>query len=89
MFFFKSNPNLPDGERARIEFHFQQLVDCLGIARFRLPVVSVNTILNKSGGQRSAEEIKDFVVEHLDVMASNLTVQQQLALPVKQSGGGG
>ena len=87
--FFKSNPNLPDGERARIEFHFQQLVDGLGIARLQMPVVNEDTILHETGTLRSPEQIKNFVIEHLNIQASNLKVQQQLALPVKPSSGGG
>lgn len=89
MLFFKSNPNLPDGERARIEFHFQQLVDCLGSNRFLLPVLDVDTILNPSGVARDADQIKSFVGEHLGIDVDELTVQQLMALPVKQSGGGG
>lgn len=89
MFFFKSNPNLSDGERARIEFHYQQLVDHLGADRFRLPVLNEQAILNEQGTLRTAGQIKAFVGEHLGIDVSGLDVQQQMALPVKQSSGGG
>ena len=54
-----------------------------------MPVVNEDTILHETGTLRSPEQIKNFVIEHLNIQASNLKVQQQLALPVKPSSGGG
>lgn len=87
--FFQTKPNLLDGEKARIEFHLQQLADHLGIEKLKLPVVDENTILNDDCSVRSPDQIKQFVGHHLGVNVSDVKVQVQPPLPVKQASGGG
>lgn len=89
MAFFQTKPNLPDGEKARIEFHFQQLADHLGIGQLLLPVVDEHDILTENGAARTPLQVKDFVGEHLGVDVSGFQVQVQPPLPVKQASGGG
>ncbi|MGB7344789.1 MAG: hypothetical protein WBD20_11270 [Pirellulaceae bacterium] len=82
--FFKPKPNLPDGEKARIEFHLQQIAASIGAERMTLPVLSRDTFLEKS----SAQEIIARVGQHLsyDVSAIQITPVLQQA---GQCGGGG
>ena len=37
---FTAKPNVTVGEKSRIEFHLQQLAECIGFDRFLLPVLS-------------------------------------------------
>lgn len=82
--FFKPKPNLPDGDKARIEFHFQQIASCIGAERVKLPVLSRDAFLGKA----STQEIVDLVGQHLshDVSAIQVNAVLQQA---GQCGGGG
>ena len=89
MAFFQTKPNLPDGEKARIEFHLQQLADHFGIGQLLLPVVDEDDILTDKGIARTPVQIKEFVGQHLGVNVAAVKVQVQPPLPVKQASGGG
>ena len=86
---FQTRPNLPDGEKARIEFHFQQLVEHLGNSRFLLPVASEDDILGPPSARRDIHDIRDYVGRHLNFDVNQIQIQHQPQLPVKKSGGGG
>lgn len=90
MQFFKSKPNLPDGEKARIEFHLQQIGECIGFERLSLPVMNEVSILNGDGQSelRSPKQIKELVGERLGHDVSGLSVQSFPMQPAKSGGGG-
>jgi tellurite resistance protein len=87
MAFFKSSPNLPDGEKARLEFHFQQLAECIGFESFNARVLAEDAIYGV-GGNRTAEEVVQVVADHLSHDVSDLKVQF-VDNPAKACGGGG
>ena len=86
--FFKPKTNLPDAEKARIDFHFQQIAECIGFDRFRLPVLSGETLLGRFESEQSPTALIRFVGDHLNHDTSELqfrVVPQQAA----NCGGGG
>jgi hypothetical protein len=86
--FFKPKPNLPDAEKARIDFHFQQIAECIGFDRFRLPVLSRKTLLEQFESKQTPPQMIRFVGDHLDHDTTELqfsVVPQQAA---SCSGGG-
>ena len=88
MNFFKTKPNLPDGEKAKVEFHFQQLADCLGYDRFRLPIQPLNSPLEVIRSDDGVKRLVTLVGEHLSHNVAGLGVKvtpQQL----EKCGGGG
>ena len=86
--FFKSAPNVSAEEKPRIEFHLQQLAQCLGTDRFTLPVLSKEEVLGSSGAIRSADEILNVVGKHLAHDVSEITIQTVPLAPEKCGGGG-
>ena len=88
MNFFKSKTNLPDGEKAKAEFHFQQLVDCLGSDHFQLPVQKLDSLLKVIRADDGIKRMVAFVGDHLSHDVAGLSVKvtpQQL----EKCGGGG
>lgn len=85
MAFFKSTPNLPDDEKARIEFHLQQIAECIGFDRLRLPVLSERSLL--AGTNQTADQLKLLVGEHLGHDVSEVKVQTFPMQPTKVGGG--
>ena len=92
MAFFKPTANLPSGEKARIEFHFQQIAECIGVGRLRLPVLSQMNVLYENSSQppepRSVDQIKSLVGEHLGHDVSDVRIQS-LPMQTQKVGGGG
>jgi hypothetical protein len=88
MAFFKSKPNVGDAEKARIEFHLQQIAECVGFERILLPVVDQATLIDLAHTSRSPEPIVEFVGKHLthDVSQLRVTTDPQ---ELKKCGGGG
>jgi hypothetical protein len=86
--FFKPKPNLPDAEKARIDFHFQQIAECIGFDRFRLPVLSRTTLLEPFESKQAPPQIIRFVGDHLghDTAGLQFSVVPQQAASC--SGGG-
>ena len=76
MAFFKPTPNLPDGEKARIEFYLQQIAECIGFDRFKLPVLSEDKLLNGDAANptefQTVDQIKNMVGKHLRHDVSDL-----------------
>ncbi len=58
MAFFKTVPNLPDMEKARIEHALQRLAECLGMEKFLLPYQSLHSMV---GVFQTPEQIVEFV----------------------------
>ena len=85
MAFFKTAPNLPDMEKARIEHALQLLAECLGMGKFLLPYQSLHSMV---GVFQTPKQIVEFVGGHLalDVADIQLVFEPQ---PLKTSGGGG
>ena len=86
--FFKLKPNLPDAEKARVEFHLQQIAESVGFDRFRLPVLSRKTLLGLYESQKSPQQMIGFVGNHLSHDVSEIrfrVVPKQL----QNCGGGG
>ena len=91
MALFKTTPGVPDGERARLEFHFQQIADCIGFERFRLPFISESDLIkgHNTGAAKSAvSDLKDFLGRHLKHDTSELQVQT-MPMQLQKIGGGG
>ena len=86
--FFKSSPNVSAEEKPRIEFHLQQLVECLGADRFTMPVLSKQELLGSSNSINSAEEILNIAGKHLAHDVSGITIQSVPLAPEKCGGGG-
>ncbi len=89
---FKPSPTLPDNERARIEFHLQQIAECIGFDRFRLPVLSVESLLyddvSSQQAIRSLDQLKQRIGEHLRHDVDKVKVQTIPMQPEKVGGGG-
>ena len=88
MAFFKSTPNLPVDEKARIEFHLQQIAQCIGFDRLKLPVLSEESVLLRNGVAQSADQVLSLVGEHLGHDVSDVSIQT-VPLPPEKCGGGG
>ena len=88
--FFKSAPNLPDDEKARIEFHLQQIHESIGFDRMQLPVMNERDILYdaQQSELRSSKQILTAVGEHLNYDTAEIRLQT-LPMPPEQTGGGG
>ena len=86
--FFKSAPSISEDDKPRIEFHLQQLAECIGPDRFKLPVLGKDELLGGSDQVRSADEILNVVGSHLDHDVSGITIQS-VPLPPEKCGGGG
>ena len=90
MAFFQSAPNLPCDEKARIEFHLQQISECIGFERLKLPVLNEDQLSHEGGRAeaRSADQVMAAVGEHLNHDVSEIKLQT-LPMPSQKSGGGG
>ena len=90
MAFFQSTPNLPFDGKARIEFHLQQISECIGFDRLNLRVLNEHEVLlgGSQSEYRSANQIMATVGDHLDHNVADIKLQT-LPLPPEQSGGGG
>ena len=88
MAFFKSKPNVSDAEKARIEFHLQQIAECVGFERLTLPVVDSATLVDLAHSSRSPKPIVDFVGNHLshDIGELEVVIDPK---ELKKCGGGG
>ena len=89
---FKPSPPLPDNDRARLEFHLQQIAESIGFDRFRLPVRSVKSLgydsLSDRVTIRSTDRIQELVGEHLRHDATQVKLQTIPMQPEKVGGGG-
>lgn len=86
MVFFKSKPAIGDHEKARIEFHFQEIAESIGFERFRLPTIRRHQFIDLQG--KTADQIVAFVGQHLSHNVAGLEVRIAIA-PQEKCGGGG
>ncbi len=88
MAFFRSEPNLPDTDKARVEFHLQQIAECIGFDRFKLPVLCMKSLLGLYESKLTPDQMIGFVGEHLyhDINGLRLTVVPE---QLEKCGGGG
>lgn len=86
--FFKPKANLPDSRKARIEFHLQQLAECIGFDRFRLPVLNRKDLMGMYESGQRTQQVIDAVGNHLahDVSQLRLHIVPQ---PVQSCSSGG
>ena len=87
--FFAAKPNVTVGEKSRIEFYLQQLAETIGFERFRLPVLSRNTLLGLIQSEQNNEQIVAFLGEHLshDIDAIRVHIDPQQAANCGSGGG--
>ena len=88
MALFKVKPNLADGEKAKVEFHFQQIAEAIGYDRLKLDVLSKETLLGLSETGMTSEQVLAFVGEHLAHDVSQVKIAMELKQPEKCGGGG-
>ena len=86
--FFKPKPNLPDAEKARLEFHLQQIAESIGFDRFQLPVLSRKTLFGLHESKQTAEQMIRFVGNHLAHDVSGIRLEL-VPKPGGNCGGGG
>ncbi len=86
MAFFKPKPNLGDHEKARIEFHLQEIAESIGFDRLKKPVLRTDQLMDLQG--KTPEQIVGFVGEHLSHNIAGLRVQVAIE-PQENCGGGG
>jgi hypothetical protein len=86
--FFKSSPNLPDHEKARVEYHLQQLTECVGHELMLKPIVIPDETFGRHANETNLSLILKAIGDHLghDIDAIQVLVQPK-ALEV--CGGGG
>lgn len=86
MALFKTKPNIDDHEKARIEFHLQEIAESIGFERFKKPVVASGQLLAPT--DNTPDQIAAFVGDHLAHNTSGLKVQVAVEIQ-EQCGGGG
>ncbi len=88
MAFFRSEPNVPDGEKARIEFHLQQIADAIGAQRLQLPFVSLAKLNGLCESDKSLSQIAEFAGDHLSYDIGGLAIEV-VPEQLEKCGGGG
>ena len=89
---FKSKPSLADGEKARIEFHLQQIAESITADRLKLEVLTEEDILaGDSGGSALADvdSLTKKLGQHLSHDVANISILQQPQELEKCGSGGG
>ena len=85
MGFLSAKPNLSGNDKARIEFHLQQILDCVGLPAAQLPVVQPQSWLTPDC---DIQRLAKLSADHLSHDISDLRIEvspQQL----EKCGGGG
>jgi len=88
MALFSSGPTLAADEKARVEYHIQQIIDCIGRDRTQLPILSTETLLGMNDHARSPHGIMELLGQHLLYPTGDVKVQVIPEL-LKKVGGGG
>lgn len=88
MLFFKSVPNLPDHEKARVEFHLQQLAECLGPKAMRSPVLVPDEVFGEGVGTENIGDVLEIIGRHLEIDVTPIKIQTALK-SLEVCGGGG
>ena len=88
---FKSKPSLADGEKARIEFHLQQIAESITADRLKLKVLPEEDILaGDSAGSAltDVETLTKRIGQHLSHDVANIAILEQ-PKELEKCGGGG
>ncbi len=88
MLFLKSTPNLPDHEKARVEFHSQQLAECLGGELMRRPVLVPDAVFGSQADGTDLDDVLKKIGDHLGIDVAPISVQTALK-SLEVCGGGG
>ena len=86
MVFFQPKPAVDDHEKARIEFHLQEIGEAIGFQRFHLPVLRRSDLLDLRS--KTPKEVVEFIGNQLSHNVAGIEVRSEL-LPAEQCGGGG
>lgn len=89
---FKSKPSLADGEKARIEFHLQQIAESITADRLKLEVLSEEDVLasdTEGSALSDLESLTKKIGQHLSHDVANISVLQQPQELEKCGSGGG
>ena len=86
--FFKSKPNLPVTEKAQTEFYFQQVSECVGSDRIRLPVLNRKKLHDQLGDQPTPEAVVSLAANHLHHDASGIRTRIEPKQGAACGGGG-
>ncbi|MFG0291022.1 MAG: hypothetical protein ACF8CQ_22835 [Rhodopirellula sp. JB044] len=78
---------MSDAAKSRIEFHLQQIAECVGFERFTIPVVSRETVFGVYESGRNPQHVIEFVGKHLGHDVSG--IQVRVGLPQAPAAGGG
>ncbi|MCH2181086.1 MAG: hypothetical protein MK108_03690 [Mariniblastus sp.] len=85
MAFFGTKPNLTGNEKARIEFHLQQILDCVGLEPLQIPFIDPQPLLT-SGSDLSA--CTQAFADHLSHDIGQLRIEV-VPEQLEKCGGGG
>ena len=86
--FFKSKPNIPDRDKARVEFQLQQLAERVGPAPFRNHVVIPTQVFGQNWKDASVDSIKELVARQLEYDVDPIKIQI-VPQKLEKCGGGG
>ncbi len=86
MVFFKSKPAIDVHDKARIEFHLQEIGESIGFDRFSLPVMRRHQLLDTPG--KTPQQIVTSIGKHLSHGTAGLQIQVAV-VPTEKCGGGG
>lgn len=84
--FFKSKPNLPDAEKARIEYSLQQIAESIGFDRFTLPVLSRKRLFEFHESAPDHHQLLKLFGDHLSHDVSEVQLRW---IPQQTQEGGG
>jgi len=85
MALFGTKPNLSGNERARIEFHLQQILDCVGLEPFQLPFFDPGPFLRPGSDLGAMSQALSDHLSH-DIQQTHIEVVPQ---ELEKCGGGG
>ena len=85
---FSAKPCLPYFEQARIEFHLQQIAECIGADKMLLPVLQPETSFAENGVTIPLEQILKNLGKHLQYDVSSVGITS-FAKELNVCGGGG
>ena len=86
MVFFKSKPAIDVHDKARIEFHLQEIAESIGFERFVLPVMRRYKLTDTAG--KTPEQIVSAIGSHLSHGTAGLQIEVAIE-PTEKCGGGG
>ncbi len=85
MALFGTKPNLSGNERARIEFHLQQILDCVGLEPFQFPSFDPQPFLRPGSDLAGMSQALSDHLSH-DIQQLHIEVVPQ---ELEKCGGGG